>query len=79
MGAAASLADEHLECELTLAEARKLVPAGTWDARWDGQFAATSGTMTKSVAMMLLAQRVEQLGAAGLDWGDEVLPPVEAQ
>ncbi|KAH8046068.1 tudor domain-containing protein [Aureococcus anophagefferens] len=78
MGAAASLADEHLECELTLAEARKLVPAGTWDARWDGQFAATSGTMTKSVAMMLLA-RVEQLGAAGLDWGDEVLPPAEAQ
>ena len=45
MGAAASLADEHLECELTLAEARKLVPAGTWDARWDSQFAATSGTI----------------------------------
>ena len=79
MGAAASLAGQHLEEELTYAEAKELVPKGTWDARWDSQFKVRAGTMSKGVAMMLLAQRVQNLDAACLDWGSESPAAVEAQ
>ena len=44
MGAAASLAERHVEADISLADAKALVPPGAWDDRWDGQFGAAAAS-----------------------------------
>ena len=43
MGAAKSVAGRALPDELTEADAKRMVPAGAWDDRWDAQFACAKG------------------------------------
>ncbi|KAH8059731.1 tudor domain-containing protein [Aureococcus anophagefferens] len=67
MGAAASLAERHVEADISLADAKALVPPGAWDDRWDGQFGAAAGRVDRRVGLALLARRLEHLGGAR-DW-----------
>jgi len=77
MGAAASLAERHVEADISLADAKALVPPGAWDDRWDGQFGAAAGRVDRRVGLALLARRLEHLGGAR-DWA-AAPSPVGAQ
>lgn len=78
MGGATSAAHGTIQDELSLDQAKQLAPPGTWDPRWDAQFTTARGRLHRNVALLLFAQRVEALDAAGVARGPAAPDAVDA-